>query len=120
MATKYEVQVTAVGKDARTFLLSNNSFILMDENFRPNLADMVVQHTVAKVLEDLAEGDKLTIGNTEFTVEKVGAAVNENLRNGGHCTVVVNGTATMPGQIAVKGPVMPRLRAGDTVKFYSE
>lgn len=118
MTVKYEVKVTAVGKDARAFLDSNKSFILMDENLRPNLADMVVQHTVAEVAADLAEGDKLQVGNTEFTVEKVGAAVNKNLREGGHCTVVVNGNATMPGQIAVKGNVMPRLRAGDTVKFY--
>ena len=120
MTVKYEVKVTAVGKDARPFLDSNKSFILMDENLRPNLADMVVQHTVAEVAADIAEGDNLRVGNTDFTVEKVGAAANANLRNGGHCTVVVNGTATMPGQIAVKGNVMPRLRAGDTVKFYSE
>ena len=120
MTVKYEVKVTAVGKDARPFLDSNKSFILMDENLRPNLADMVVQHTVAEVAGDIAEGDKLLVGNTDFIVEKVGAAANANLRNGGHCTVVVNGTATMPGQIAVKGNVMPRLRAGDTVKFYSE
>ena len=120
MGVKYEVKVTVVGKDARPFLDSNNSFILMDENFRPNLADMVVQHTIAEVAEDVVVGDILQVGNTEFTVEKIGAVVNKTLREGGHCTVVINADATMPGQIVVKGDVMPRLRVGDTVKFYSK
>ena len=120
MAIKYEVKVTTVGKDAAPFLESNKSFILMDENFRPNLADMVVQHTIAPVSADVVVGDIFKIGDTTFTVEKVGSAVNANLKKGGHCTVVVNGNTTMPGQIAVKGPVMPRLRAGDTVQFYSK
>ena len=118
MEVKYEVQITAVGKDARPFLDSNRSFILMDENLRPNLADMVVQHTVAELAEDVVPGDRMRVGNTDFIVEKVGATVNKNLREGGHCTVVVNGQANMPGQIAVKGPVIPRLREGDIISFY--
>ena len=118
MTVKYEVKVTAVGKDARAFLDSNKSFILMDEKLRPNLADMVVQHTVAELTEDIVPGDRLKVGNTDFSVEKVGATVNANLRDGGHCTVVVNGQANMPGQIAVKGPVIPRLREGDMIIFY--
>ena len=118
MEVKYEVKITAVGKDARTFLYSNKSFILMDENLRPNLADMIVQHTVSELAEDIAVGDKMQVGNIDFTIEKVGATVNANLRNGGHCTVVVNGNANMPGQIAVKGSVIPRLREGDTIKFF--
>lgn len=120
MEVKYEVRFTAVGKDARPFLDSNKSFILMDENFRPNLADMVVQHTVAELKADIVVGDKLKVGNTDFTVEKVGDAANKNLREGGHCTVVVNGQGTMPGQIVVKGSIPPRLRPGDTLMFYSK
>ena len=118
MEVKYEVRITAVGKDARTFLYSNKSFILMDENLRPNLADMIVQHSVSELNDDIVVGDKMQVGNIDFTIEKVGATVNANLRNGGHCTVVVNGNANMPGQIAVKGSVIPRLREGDTIKFY--
>ena len=120
MEVKYETQITAVGKDARPFLDSNKSFILMDENLRPNLADMVVQHTVAEVKGDIAVGDKLVVGNTDFTVVTVGADVMKNLKDGGHCTVVVNGNATMPGQVAVKGSIPPRLRPGDVVKFYAK
>lgn len=118
MEVKYEVKITAVGKDARTFLYSNKSFILMDENLRPNLADMVVQHTVSELKAEVAVGDKMQVGNIDFTVEKVGSTVNQNLREGGHCTIVVNGNANMPGQIAVRGSVIPRLRPGDTIKFF--
>ena len=118
MEVKYEVQITNVGKDARTFLYSNKCFILMDENLRPNLADMVVQHTVSELKSEIVVGDKMQVGNIDFTVEKVGATVNANLRDGGHCTIVVNSTANMPGQIAVKGSVIPRLRPGDTIKFF--
>lgn len=120
MEVKYETQITAVGKDARPFLDTNKSFILMDENLRPNLADMVVQHTVSEVKGDIVEGDKLVVGNTDFTVVKVGADVMKNLKDGGHCTVVVNGEGHMPGQLVVKGTIPPRLRVGDTVKFYSK
>ena len=120
MEVKYETKVTAVGKDARTFLDTNKSFILMDADLRPRLADMVVQHVVAEVQGDIVVGDKLQVGNTEFTVEKVGGDVMKNLKEGGHCTIVVNSDGSLPGQIVVKGSIMPRLRVGDVVKFYAQ
>lgn len=120
MEVKYETKVTAVGHDARTFLDTNKSFILMDEGLRPRLADMVVQHTVSEVQGDIVVGDKLQVGNTDFTVEKVGNDVMKNLKDGGHCTVVINSDGSLPGQVIVKGSVMPRLRVGDVVKFYAQ
>ncbi len=120
MEVKYEAQITAVGKDARPFLETNSSFILMDAGFRDSLADMVVQHTVSEVKGDIAVGDKLVVGNTDFTVVTVGADVMKNLREGGHCTVVIGKAATLPGQVAVKGSIPPRLRPGDVVKFYAK
>ena len=104
---KYEVKMTSIGKDAVTYLESNSSFILMNEKIRPALKDMVVEHTVGELAAEIVVGDKL----------KVGDAVNKNLREEGHCTIVVNGEATMPGQIAVKGVRPPRLRFGNEVKF---
>ena len=103
---KYEVQITAVGKDAVSFLDSNQSFILMDEGIRPNLKDMVVQHTVGELVEEIKV--------------KVGDNVAKDLREGGHCTVVINKEGTMPGQVSVKGKIMPRLRINNIVAFYSE
>ena len=117
---KYEVQITAVGKDAVSFLDSNSSFILMDEGIRPNLKDMVVQHTVGELVEEIKVGDKLQVGNSNFTVTKVGENVAKDLREGGHCTVVINKEGTMPGQVSVKGKIMPRLRINNIVAFYSE
>lgn len=117
---KYEVKMTNIGKDAQTYLSSNSSFILMNEKIRPTLTDMVVEHTVAELAADIAVGDKLKVGKSDFEVTFVGNAVNKNLREEGHCTIVVNAEATMPGQIAVKGVRPPRLRFGNEVKFYTE
>ena len=117
---KYEVKITAVGKDAVNFLDSNSSFILMDEGIRPNLKDMVVQHTVGELVEEIKVGDKLQVGNSNFTVTKVGENVAKDLREGGHCTVVINKEGTMPGQVSVKGKIMPRLRINNIVAFYNE
>lgn len=120
MATKYEVRITAVGKDAMRFLDSNNSFILMNENIRPSLKDMVVEHTVGELTGTIEVGDKLQVGNSDFIVTKVGENVQKDLGDGGHCTIVVNKEGTMPGQVSVKGKITPRLRIGNVVKFYSE
>ena len=117
---KYEVKMTNIGKDAQTYLESNSSFILMNEKIRPALTDMVVEHTVSELKEDIVVGDKLKVGKSEFDVTFVGNAANKNLREEGHCTIVVNGEATMPGQIAVKGVRPPRLRFGNVVQFYNE
>lgn len=114
---KYEVKMTNVGKDAPTYLQSNSSFILMNEKLRPMLADMVVEHTIAELAADIVVGDKLTVGKSEFEVTFVGDAANKNLKEEGHCTIVINAEATMPGQIAVKGPRPPRLRFGNVVRF---
>ncbi|MBR4153596.1 MAG: PTS glucitol/sorbitol transporter subunit IIA [Selenomonadaceae bacterium] len=117
---KYEVKMTDIGKDAVTYLESNSSFIIMNEKIRPALKDMVVEHTVAELAADIAVGDKLKVGKSEFEVVFVGDAVNKNIRSEGHCTIVVNGEATMPGQIAVKGIRPPRLRFGNVISFYTE
>ena len=117
---KYEVKMTSIGKDAQTYLSSNSSFILINEKIRPMLADMVVEHTVGELTEDIAVGDKLKVGKSDFDVTFVGDAANKNLREEGHCTIVVNKEATMPGQIAVNGVRPPRLRFGNIVQFYNE
>ena len=117
---KYEVKMTAIGKDAPTYLESNSSFILMNEKIRPALADMVVEHSIAELAADIQVGDKLKVGKSDFEVTFVGNAANKNLRDEGHCTIVINAEATMPGQIAVKGSRPPRLRFGNIVQFYRE
>ena len=114
---KYEVTMTSVGKDAPTYLQSNSSFILMNEKIRPALADMVVEHTIATLAADIQVGDKLKVGKSDFEVTFVGSSANKNLCEEGHCTIVINAEATMPGQIAVKGQRPPRLRFGNIVQF---
>ena len=120
MDIKYEVSITAVGNLARTFLENNNSLIILNEGVRPNLADMVVEHTVADLTADIAVGDKLKIGNTDFKVVSVGDVANDTIREEGHCTIVINAEGSMPGQLIVKGAVPPRLHVGDTIQFFTK
>ena len=120
MEVKYESTITAVGKLAREFLENNNSVILLNEGIHPNLADMVVEHTVSELTADIEVGDKLKIGNADFKVMKVGDIANKTVREEGHCTLVINADGTMPGQIIVKGVMPPRLRVGDGIKFFKK
>jgi len=117
MDKKYEVTITAIGNLAKTFLQNNKSIILLDEGVRPNLADMVVEHSIGTLVEDIAVGDKLVIGKDEFSVVKVGDVVNDTIKEEGHCTVVFNGEGSMPGQIIVKGPTQPQIRVGAAIYF---
>lgn len=112
METKYDVQITAIGNLARSFLENNNSAILLDEGIRPNLSDMVIEHTQGELKADVKAGDTLLMGDIRFRVEKVGDDVNANLREEGHCTLVFNAVGSMPGQILLKGPSLPVLTVG--------
>ena len=75
------------------------------------------EHTPGKLEEDIKKGDKLLMGGVKYTVEKVGDAANDNIRDEGHCTIVFNATGSMPGQIIVKGPAQPTLSVGAHITF---
>ena len=120
METKYEVSVTAIGNLARTFLENNNSVIILDEGVRPNLADLVIEHTASDLKEDIVKGDKLKFGNSEYTVVSVGDVVNDTIREEGHCTLVFNAEGSMPGQIILKGPARPVLSLGTRISFFKK
>lgn len=117
MDIKYDVSITAIGNLAKTFLSDNNSAILLDEGIRPNLADMVIEHTPGELKEEIKKGDKLLMGGVKYTVEKVGDVANDNIREEGHCTLIFNATGSMPGQIIVKGPSLPVLSIGAHITF---
>ena len=117
MATKYEVTVTAIGNLARTFLENNSSVIILNEGIRPNLADMVLEHTPSELTEDIAVGDKLKFGSREYEIVSVGDVANDTIREEGHCTLVFNAQGSMPGQIIVKGSAPPMLMVGAKISF---
>lgn len=117
MDIKYDIAITAIGNLAKTFLANNNSAILLDEGIRPNLSDMVIEHTPGNLTDDIKNGDKLLMGGIKFTVEKVGEDANHNLREEGHCTLVFNADGSMPGQIIVKGSGLPVLSVGAHITF---
>ena len=117
MATKYEVTVTAIGNLARTFLENNSSVIILNEGIRPNLADMVLEHTPCDLTEDIVAGDKLKFGSREYEIVSVGDVANDTIREEGHCTLVFNAQGSMPGQIIVKGSAPPMLMVGAKIAF---
>ena len=113
---KYDVTITNIGSLAPNFLENSSSIILLDEGVRPNLTEMVVEHTPGELSDDIKVGDTLTMGaKRKYKVVTVGEAVNENLRKDGHCTVVINAEGSMPGQLIVKGSLPPRLNLGDKI-----
>lgn len=120
METKYEVTVTAIGSLARTFLENNNSAIILDEGVRPNLADMVIEHTPGDLAADIVKGDKVKFGNHEYSVIRVGDVANDTIREEGHCTLVFNAEGSMPGQIILKGSSVPVLSPGAKITFFKK
>ena len=109
---KYDVTITNIGSLAPNFLENSSSIILLDEGVRPNLTEMVVEHTAGELTDDVKVGDTL---KRKYKVVSVGEAVNENLRKDGHCTIVINAEGSMPGQLIVKGSLPPRLNLGDKI-----
>ena len=82
---KYDVTITNIGSLAPNFLENSSSIILLDEGVRPNLTEMVVEHTAGELSDDVKVGDTLTMGaKRKYKVVSVGEAVNENLRKDGH------------------------------------
>ena len=63
MEIKYDVSITAIGNLARTFLENNKSVILLDEGIRPNLSDMVIEHTPGKLEEDIKKKLGFTVSD---------------------------------------------------------
>ena len=117
MEIKYDVSITAIGNLARTFLENNNSAILLDEGIRPNLSDMVIEHTPGKLEEDIKKGDKLLMGGVKYTVEKVADPAHHNPRDAAHCTIVFTPPGSPPGPLTVKGPAQPTLSVGAHITF---
>ena len=120
METKYEVTITAIGNLARTFLMNNQSVILLDEGIRPNLSDMVVEHSGGLLAGEIKKGDKLRVGSSEYTVMSVGSDVNNNIKEEGHCTLVFNAEGSMPGQVILKGKGQPVLSHGLKITFFKK
>jgi len=117
MKAKYEVIVTSVGNLARTFLQNNNSAIILDEGLRPNLSDMVIEHTIGNLNQDIKVGDRLQIDAVDFKVISVGQTANDDIREEGHCTLVFNAEGSMPGQIIVSGEKKPIVTIGSKIAF---
>lgn len=112
---KYNVTITAIGNLSSNFLYNNNSLIILNQNTSPNLADMVVEHTIAPINGTIQVGDTLTIGIQTYPITGIGNEVIKNLLNDGHCTIIFNKKIELPGQLSVQGYALPRLVIGDKI-----
>lgn len=66
----------------------------------------------------IKEGTKLTLGDTTYTVTKVGNTANESFEELGHLSVYFTKTDDLlPGSIEVEPSVFPKINVGETIIF---
>ncbi len=115
---KYTFEVLSVGENVLNFINTNNSVNIFDEGCSEGLAEMSIVHTKSELKADIAVGDTLEWGAYKFKIIDIGKAVNKNIKETGHCTIVFNGKVTLPGQMAVEGMYIPHFRTGENVSIY--
>lgn len=115
---KYKVEVTQIGEMVEQ-LSSHNMIILFNADAPKDLVEISVLHTVDTLREDVEVGDTMNIGNIKYKITGVGSAVNKNLKELGHCTLVFNGSNEphLPGVINLEGEI-PKIKKGDTISIY--
>ncbi|WP_196593526.1 PTS glucitol/sorbitol transporter subunit IIA [Pectinatus sottacetonis] len=115
---KYKFDVVSIGENVANFLSTSKCITIIDEGCSEGLAAMSVVHTKGKLESDISIGDTLEWGSSKFKIVEIGANVNKNLAELGHCTIVFNGKVNLPGQMAVEGVYLPHFRTGEVVKIY--
>ena len=121
---KFRAKITGHGPDAYTFLgdPDTNFIIIFNDDAPPALAELCVLHETAQLLEDVAVGDTLVLGDVAFNVSAVGSEANATLRGLGHCTLDFKGgaEAERPGCISLEGdtPTADDLAAGGFIEIY--
>lgn len=106
MSTPYWTStVTGIGPDAQD-LIDGGVIILFGDQVPPALAEVSVLHAAAADPErDLRAGDVLTIGDSEYAVDRVGEQAAANLRELGHIVLYVDAgeQQLLPGAVHVTG-----------------
>ena len=104
---KYEFEVVSVGENVSNFLSTSKCITIIDEGCSEGLAAMSIVHTRGKLKGGISAGDTLEWGALKFKVTEVGAEVNKNLSEIGHCTILFNGKVNLPGQMSIEGSYLP-------------
>lgn len=115
---KYAFVVVSVGENVLSLLKTSKCVTIVNEGCSDGLAAMSIVHTKEKLEKNITPGDTLEWGSLKFKITDVGADVNKNLADIGHCTILFNSKAFLPGQITVEGSYFPSFNKGETVKIY--
>ncbi len=114
-----KTKVVSIGKEA--YFEGYPLLVIFGKECPDELKDICIVH---EYMDDpntdmIKEGCKITIGDNEYTVEKIGGdAVNENLYNLGHMTINFSPDLDlMPGSILVSPCVVPDIKEGDIIEF---
>ena len=114
---KYSVTFTAIGDFALQLLRTRGSLIIFDKGVPLAYENMVLTHTKGDLAEDITPGDTVLVAEREYSVARLGANANKNLREHGHVTLrfVENdgGEELQPGDILLTGERFPRIMVGD-------
>ena len=122
---KYKATITGHGPEAFDFLgpeLDLDFVIIFNEDAPPELAELSILHTEAKMEEAPAAGDTLKLGRKLYTITAVGEEVPQTLETIGHCTLAFRGDdkAYRPGCIMLKGDPVARkdVPVGETIEIF--
>jgi PTS system glucitol/sorbitol-specific IIA component len=115
----YKTIITQLGKMAGE-ITRRGMLIIFNDGAPEELAEFSVLHTRAAFTRDVNPGDKVLLGDCEYTVTAVGEKANSTLRKLGHCTFKFGGTLTadLPGQIRLEGRGMPCVGPGDPFEVH--
>lgn len=115
----WNATVTHIGDDA-PMMFEEGVIILFGEPVPPALADVALVHSgSASAIRDIAAGDTITIGGTQYTVDSLGEIANSNLAELGHIVLYVNqpDQDVLPGAVMVTGPNGITPAVGDTISI---
>lgn len=115
---KYAFDIVSVGENVSSLLKTSKCITLVNDGCSEGLAAMSIVHTREKLAENIKAGDTLEWGALKFKIVEVGSDVNKNLADIGHCTILFNKRASLPGQMSVEGAYLPSFNRGETVKIY--
>lgn len=112
---KYTSEVVNIGSETMMLYEGIKSLILFNDSVvDESLKDIALVHKTSELLEDIAVGDEIRIGDNELYVTAIGEVALETFRNIGHLTMRFTGSGevNLPGELAVFGELKD-IKAGD-------
>lgn len=113
-------KITEIGSLVPDFK-DDSLLVLFGETAPSELKDISVIHKPEEDVQNvIKEGGTLTIGDNQYTIQKVGGEANNNFDDLGHLSIYFGDDDTsdiLPGAILVTPNVFPEPKQGDTITF---